>query len=77
MIHQQLCVFLNVPFTADVLVEALLLVVLDVLCKALFQVGPGLPHHIPTYSDSVPIVLLHGLSLFPHPINFFLLFEIY
>lgn len=76
MIHQQPRVFLNIHFTDDVLVEALL-VVLDVLCRTLFQVGLGLPHHIPTYSDNVPIVLPHGLSLFPHPINFFLLSEIY
>lgn len=64
------------PFAADVLVEALLVFV-DIPCQTQFQVGLGLPCQIPVYFGDVSIVLPCSLALFLHPINFFLVFEIY
>jgi len=57
-----------IPFAADVVEEALLLV-FDIPCQLQFQVGLGLPRCIPAYSDHIPILFPSGLSLFPHSMD--------
>lgn len=56
LIQQWLHIFHQLLFAADALVETFP-VVLDIPCQTQFQVGFGLPHHIPAYTDNVPVIL--------------------
>lgn len=66
MIQLQPHIYPILPVAADELGEVLL-VALDIPSQTEFQVGFSLPSHIPAYSDSVPIVLQCGRSLFHIP----------
>lgn len=55
LIQQWPHIFPKLPFAADALVEAFL-VVLDIPCQTQFQVGFRHPHHIPAHSDNATII---------------------
>ena len=61
----------DLPFHADVPVEALFLI-LCILCQVQLQLHLGLPDPIPTQPSSVPLLVPGYLSLLPLPVHFLL-----
>jgi len=59
----------NLPFLADIPVEALL-VILSIPCKVQLQLCLGPPDTIPTQPGTIPILFPRYLSLLPLPVQF-------